>query len=197
MNLREFQEAGSLAQEIPFWGWVDNRTCLTRGGELFTLARLTPATATGLQPDQVTRIIERWQRALSNLPPETRFYWIFLRRPVAFDPPARRYHRRARETPTPSLARPSRQHRRGIRLLVHQSFSQTGRPSPTKNKTETGRTTSRALSPVARRPKKPFISEPRSLKRPTASARSSTLRPLCSTTLPQSPFSPTKQPPGS
>ena len=88
MNLREFQEAGSLAQELPFWGWIDNRTCLTRGGELFTLARLTPATATGLQPDQVTRIIERWQRALSNLPPETRFYWIFLRRPVAFDPPA-------------------------------------------------------------------------------------------------------------
>jgi type IV secretion system protein VirB4 len=88
MKLREFQEAGSLAQEIPFWGWIDNRTCLTRGGELFTLARLTPATATGLHPDQVTHTIERWQRALSNLPPEIRFYWIFLRRPADFDPPA-------------------------------------------------------------------------------------------------------------
>ena len=88
MNLRGFQEAGSLAQEIPFWGWVDNRTCLTRGGELFTLAQLTPASAAGLKPDQVTHIIERWQKALSNLSPETRFYWIFLRRPVVFDPPA-------------------------------------------------------------------------------------------------------------
>ena len=88
MNLRDFKEAGSLAQEIPFWGWVDNRTCLTRGGELFTLAQLTPAGAAGLKPDQVSQIIERWQRALSNLPPDTRFYWIFLRRPVAFDPPA-------------------------------------------------------------------------------------------------------------
>lgn len=87
MRLREFAEAGSLAQEIPFWGWVDNRTCLTRGGELFTLARLTPASAAGLTPDQITHIVERWQRALSNLPPEIRFYWIFLRRPVAFDPP--------------------------------------------------------------------------------------------------------------
>ena len=87
MKLREFHEAGSLAQEIPFWGWIDNRTCLTRGGELFTLARLTPATATGLHPDQVTHIIERWQRALSNLPPETRLYWFFLRRPVTFSPP--------------------------------------------------------------------------------------------------------------
>ena len=88
MNLRDFKEAGSLAQEIPFWGWVDNRTCLTRGGELFTLAQLTPAGAAGLKPDQVSQIIERWQRALSNLSPDTRFYWIFLRRPVAFDPPA-------------------------------------------------------------------------------------------------------------
>jgi len=88
MNLREFHEAGSLAQEIPFWGWVDNRTCLTRGGELLTLARLTPASAAGQSPDQTTHIIDRWQRALSNLPPEIRFYWIFLRRPVAFDPPA-------------------------------------------------------------------------------------------------------------
>ena len=87
MRLREFHEAGSLAQEIPFWGWIDNRTCLTRGGELLTLARLTPATATGLHPDQITHIIERWQRALSNLPPETRFYWFFLRRPVTFSPP--------------------------------------------------------------------------------------------------------------
>ncbi|MDD9994721.1 MAG: DUF87 domain-containing protein, partial [Dehalococcoidia bacterium] len=76
-----------MAQEIPFWGWVDNRTCLTRGGELLSLARLTPAGAAGLNPDQITHLIERWQRALSNLPPEIRFYWIFLRRPVAFDPP--------------------------------------------------------------------------------------------------------------
>ena len=87
MKLREFHEAGSLAQEIPFWGWIDNRTCLTRGGELLTLARLTPASAAGLQPDQITHIIERWQRALSNLTPELRFYWIFLRRPVAFSAP--------------------------------------------------------------------------------------------------------------
>ena len=135
MNLREFQEAGSLAQEIPFWGWVDNRTCLTRGGELFTLARLTPASCH--RPNNPTKSpasSSAGRRALSNLPPETRFYWIFLRRPVAFASSRRGYHRRARETPTPGLACPSRQHRRSIRLLVHQSFSETGRPSPTKPK---------------------------------------------------------------
>ena len=93
MRLREFHEAGSLAQEIPFWGWIDKRTCLTRNGELLTLARLTPASAAGLQPDQITHIVERWQRSLSNLPPEIRFLLDLSPSPRRLQPPRRRHHR--------------------------------------------------------------------------------------------------------
>ena len=84
---KEYREAGSLAQEIPYWGWIDERTCLTRGGELLTLAQLIPANTEGVRPEQVDRVVDRWQRSLSNLDPATRLYWYFLRRPVRFEPP--------------------------------------------------------------------------------------------------------------
>jgi len=34
-ELRAYEAAGSLAEELPYWGWLDDgRTCLTRSGEL-------------------------------------------------------------------------------------------------------------------------------------------------------------------
>ena len=34
-ELRDHDAAGSLAEELPYWGWLeDGRTCLTRSGEL-------------------------------------------------------------------------------------------------------------------------------------------------------------------
>ena len=34
-ELRDHEAAGSLAEELPYWGWLeDGRTCLTRSGEL-------------------------------------------------------------------------------------------------------------------------------------------------------------------
>ena len=36
-ELRDHDAAGSLAEELPHWGWLeDGRTCLTRSGELIT-----------------------------------------------------------------------------------------------------------------------------------------------------------------
>ena len=43
-ELTDFDAAGSLAEELPWWGWLeDGRSCLTRAGELMTIARLTPS----------------------------------------------------------------------------------------------------------------------------------------------------------
>ena len=81
---REFEAAGSLADELPYWGWLgDGRTCLTRSGELVTAARLTPAVVDGRSPDQIDLVLGRWQRLLSGCDPDTRLYLYMLRRPCA------------------------------------------------------------------------------------------------------------------
>ena len=91
MNLdaerREYEAAGALAHELPWWGWLSNQPfCLTRSGELLAIARLQPATLDGRTPAQLDQILERWQRLLSQLDANTRFYFHLLRRPARLDP---------------------------------------------------------------------------------------------------------------
>ena len=91
MNLagerKEYDAAGTLAHELPYWGWLDGQPfCLTRAGELLAIARLQPATLDGHTPEQLDQLLARWQRLLSQLPANTRFYFYFLRRPARLDP---------------------------------------------------------------------------------------------------------------
>ena len=82
-ELQDYEAAGSLAEELPYWGWLDDeRTCLTRAGELMSLARVSPCVLDGQTPQQLDRVIDRWQRMLSGLDARTRFYFYFLRRTV-------------------------------------------------------------------------------------------------------------------
>ena len=82
-ELQDYEAAGSLAEELPYWGWLDDeRTCLTRAGELMSLARISPFVLDGQTPEQLDRVIDRWQRMLSGLDARTRFYFYFLRRTV-------------------------------------------------------------------------------------------------------------------
>ena len=84
-ELMDFDAAGSLAEELPYWGWLeDERTCLTRAGELMSLARISPSVLDGQTPEQLDRVIDRWQRMLSGLDARTRFYFYLLRRPIHF-----------------------------------------------------------------------------------------------------------------
>ena len=84
-ELQDYEAAGSLAEELPYWGWLDDeRTCLTRAGELMSLARVSPSVLDGQTPQQLDRVIERWQRMLSGLDARTRFYFYLLRRPIHF-----------------------------------------------------------------------------------------------------------------
>ena len=78
-------DAGPLADELPYWGWVDERTCLTRGGELVTVGALTPVVVDGRRAEDLDAVAGRWQRMLSGLGPEMRVTWIVERRPAAFD----------------------------------------------------------------------------------------------------------------
>ena len=84
-ELLDFDAAGSLAEELPWWGWLeDDRTCLTRAGELLSIGRMTPSVLDGQTAEQLDRVIDRWQRMLSGLDSRTRLYFYLLRRPVHF-----------------------------------------------------------------------------------------------------------------
>ena len=84
-ELMDYEAAGSLAEELPWWGWLeDGQTCLTRAGELMSIGRMTPSVLDGQTPEQLDRVIDRWQRMLSGLDSRTRLYFYLLRRPIHF-----------------------------------------------------------------------------------------------------------------
>ena len=84
-DVADHHAAGSLADELPYWGWLpDERTCLTRRGELVTLARLTPTVVDGHTPEQLDAVLNRWTRMLSGIDSRTRLYFYLLRRPAIF-----------------------------------------------------------------------------------------------------------------
>ena len=92
MNLREetkdFEAAGSLADELPWWGWLPDGECLLgRNGNLIAVGQLSPAPVDGRSPAHLDRVINRWQRALSNLDDKMRLYFYFLRRPAEIPKP--------------------------------------------------------------------------------------------------------------
>ena len=81
-ELGAHEAAGSLAEELPYWGWLaDARTCLSRSGELIAAGRLEPAALDGRSAEQIDGVLGRWQRLLSGLGPRTRLYFYMLRRP--------------------------------------------------------------------------------------------------------------------
>ena len=85
-ELMDYGAAGSLAEELPWWGWLeDGRSCLTRAGELLSIGRVTPSVLDGQTPEQLDRVIDRWQRMLSGVDSRTRLYFYLLRRPVHFE----------------------------------------------------------------------------------------------------------------
>ena len=86
-ELADYNAAGALAEEIPYWGWLeDRRTCLTRAGELVSMARLSPAVLDGRTPEQMDIVLNRWQRLLSGADARTRIYFYLFRRAPRFDP---------------------------------------------------------------------------------------------------------------
>ena len=81
-ELRAYEAAGSLAEELPYWGWLDDgRTCLTRSGELVAAGRIQPAVTDGRTPEQIDRVLGLWQRLLSGLGPGARLQFHLFRRP--------------------------------------------------------------------------------------------------------------------
>ena len=79
----EYDAAGALAEELPWWGYLkDGRTCLTRDGQLLCVGRITPSPLDGRTPEALDAVLERWTRLLSNVEPGGRLHFYLLRRPL-------------------------------------------------------------------------------------------------------------------
>ena len=79
----EYDAAGALAEELPWWGYLkDGRTCLTQDGQLLCVGRITPSPLDGRTPEALDAVLERWTRLLSNVEPGGRLHFYLLRRPV-------------------------------------------------------------------------------------------------------------------
>ena len=124
-ELLDYEAAGSLAEELPWWGWLeDGRSCLTRSGELMTIGQLSPSVLDGQTPEQLDRVIDRWQRMLSGLDSRTRLYFYLLRRPIHFadDPDGSGIERgRARAAKAPGVPRGASAGRERLRCVGSRS----------------------------------------------------------------------------
>ena len=80
---QRYEQAGSLADELPYWGWVDKRTLLTRPGGMVTLAQLHPCGIAGCAPEDLDHVLASWMRLLGQLDEDVRFSLIVTRRPVS------------------------------------------------------------------------------------------------------------------
>ena len=79
---QRYEQAGSLADELPYWGWVDKRTLLTRPGGMVTLAELHPCGIAGSSSEDLDHVLASWMRLLGQLDEDVRFSLIVTRRPV-------------------------------------------------------------------------------------------------------------------
>lgn len=80
---RALREAGSLADELPWWGWVDERTLLTLRGEVLSLAELRPQPTAGRSGASLAADAEAFARLCGQAPANCRLSLHAMRRPCA------------------------------------------------------------------------------------------------------------------
>ena len=69
----------SLSNQLPWWGFVDDRLCITRAGRLLGFSRLAPLPADGLSGADVDRLMTVWSRVLQALGSDVRLWWVVER----------------------------------------------------------------------------------------------------------------------
>ena len=69
----------SVASQLPWWGFIDDRLCITRAGRLMGFSRLIPLPADGLSGPAVDQLMVSWSRVLIALGPDVRLSWVVER----------------------------------------------------------------------------------------------------------------------
>ena len=81
-----WRAAGSLAGELPWFGFADERTVLTFGGEVLSMALLEPRAAAGRSVAELAADVEGWIRILGQVPIGCRLSLHAMRRPCPVPP---------------------------------------------------------------------------------------------------------------
>ena len=69
----------SLSEELPWWGFWDDRVCLLRSGRLLAVSRVDPFVADGSDAETLDRVVGSWSRTLASLSPSCRVWWVVER----------------------------------------------------------------------------------------------------------------------
>ena len=101
---RTWRAAGSLAGELPWFGFADSRTVLTLDGEVLSMALLAPRAAAGRSVPELAADVEDWVRILGQVPLGCRLSLHAMRRPCPVPP-----DRGEREFPASAWARRERE----------------------------------------------------------------------------------------
>src|SRR5579872_1966943 len=104
MNLRrivrDHADAGSVNSLLAVWGFVDDRTFLTKAGHVGLVYRLHGVDYECLDHDQRRDIVHRFEVALRLLDEQCRVYQYFMKRRVTPFAPASASHAVAAEAET-------------------------------------------------------------------------------------------------
>ena len=88
--LRDHRETGSLASLMTLWGFIDERTFLTKAGAVGVVFQLAGVDDECLDHDQRRAVTARFEQALRQLDESFRVYQYLLK-DVAKPPPERRH----------------------------------------------------------------------------------------------------------
>ena len=69
----------SLSEELPWWGFCDDRVCLVRSGRLLAVSRVDPFVADGSDAETLDRLTASWSRTLASLSSSQRLWWVLER----------------------------------------------------------------------------------------------------------------------
>ena len=68
-----------LSEELPWWGFCDDRICLLRSGRLLAVSRVDPFVADGSDAETLDRVVGSWSRTLASLSSSQRLWWVVER----------------------------------------------------------------------------------------------------------------------
>ena len=82
-------EAGSLVDQLPYWGFVYPDVVITKGGEFLFCSKLHLKSTDGADPDELDRVTQAWQHLIGGVEPPHRLFVVYERRPTSVSDPGR------------------------------------------------------------------------------------------------------------
>ena len=72
--LRDYRESGAINALIALWGFLDDTTFMTKGGDVGVVCEVSGPDVEGLTQEQRTRLTHQFEAALRTLDERVRLY---------------------------------------------------------------------------------------------------------------------------